>query len=142
MKNFLAAFFILILSSCVSRLEKHGYMFDMSDHEMVQEGVTSKDRVLTMMGSPTLVTNFDDEVWIYYSEDVRHFLFFDPKIVDRKIMVLRFDKNNLVSELKNFGLDDDKKDLKFAENKTPVSDHERGIFKSFFANVGQIKPVQ
>lgn len=141
MKKILEIFFLLILSSCVSRLEKHGYMFDQSDHQLVQEGITSKEKLSQLMGSPTLVANFDDdEVWIYYSEDVDRFLFFRPAIKNRKILALRFDESDIINELRNIDLNDGIKTLKFASNYTPVNDHERGVFKSFFSNVGQVKP--
>lgn len=140
MKNFLQIILLFIATSCASRIEKHGYMFDMSDHEMVRDGVTSKDRLSKLMGSPTLVINFDDEVWIYYAEDVKHFLFFHPQIVDRKILALRFDKNDVVMEMRVIDLGHEVKGLKFAEHHTQVDNHERGLFKSFFSNVGQYKP--
>jgi outer membrane protein assembly factor BamE (lipoprotein component of BamABCDE complex) len=147
MKNFLKIFLLFVmispLTSCVSRLEKHGYMFDMSDYQMVQDGVTSKERVSKLMGSPTLVASFDDdEVWIYYAEDVNHFLFFKPKIVERKILALRFNKSDVVSELRNIGLANEFREMNFATNHTEVDDHQRGLFKSFFGNIGQIKPQQ
>ncbi len=119
-------------------------MFDMSDHEMVQDGVTSKDRLFKLMGSPTLIANSDgEEVWIYYSESVKHFLFFHPQIVERKILTLKFDANNTVREMRTIDLEDEVKELNFATNYTEVSDHKGdGLFKSFFGNVGQVKPQQ
>jgi outer membrane protein assembly factor BamE (lipoprotein component of BamABCDE complex) len=115
----------------------------MSDYQMVQDGVTSKERLLKLMGSPTLVASFDDdEVWIYYEEDVNHFLFFKPKIIERKILALRFNKSDIVSELRNIGLANELQGMNFAANHTEVDDHQRGLFKSFFGNIGQIKPQQ
>lgn len=147
MKNFLkflARFsFLLVLGSCVSRVEKHGYMFDLTDYNLVRSGVTNKDRVAGIMGSPTLVSNHGgDDVWIYYAEDVKHFLFFQPTIVGRKVLTLSFDQNNIVRELETIDLTNEDVDLKFAENKTQVNDHQRGLLKSFFSNVGQVKPIQ
>ena len=145
MKNFLKIFFLFTiifpLASCVSRFEKHGYMFELSDYQLVQDGVTSKERVSKLMGSPTFVASFDDdEVWIYYSEDVNHFLFFKPKIVERKIFALRFNQFDVVSELRNIGLENEFKEMDFVSNYTQVDDHEQGLFKSFFDNIGQIRP--
>ena len=134
---------VFALSSCVSRIEKHGYMFDMSGYDLLQAGVTSKDRVERLMGSPTLVFDFGgEELWIYYSEDVKHFLFFDPKISNRRIVTIAFDQNGVINKLNSIGLEVENKELVFADKTTEVSDHERGLIKSFFSNVGQVRPVQ
>ncbi len=130
---------IFILTSCVTRHEKQGYMFELSDHEMIQEGITSKEKVLKIMGSPTIISDFDDEAWIYYSEDVKKLLFFLPDIEKRDVLVLRFDKFNVVNKLQKIDLADGAK-VSFASNYTSVDSHKTGIFKSFFSNVGQVRP--
>jgi outer membrane protein assembly factor BamE (lipoprotein component of BamABCDE complex) len=142
MKNFFCGLiFLITLSSCVSRLDKHGYMFDLSDHELVQEGITTKERVIKIMGSPTTISNFDqDSAWIYYSEDVNRFLFFNPKITARNILVVKFNAKETVKELKKISLQNEEKNLEFVSDYTAVDSHKVGFFKSIFSNVGQIKP--
>ncbi len=142
MKNFLLVIFLLtMLSSCVSRLDKHGYMFDLSDHDLLQEGVTSKEKLLHIMGSPTIISDLsDNEAWIYFSEKVEHFLFFIPKITERELLVVRFDETGLVKEIKKIDLNDEDKKLQFVTNYTAVESHKAGFFKSIFSNVGQVKP--
>lgn len=142
MKNFFIGIFLLtLLNACASRLEKHGYMFDLSDHETLQEGVTTKERVLRIMGSPTIISNLDsDEAWIYYSEDVRHFLFFNPDATSRNLLTVRFDHSGAISELKRIDLAMEEKSLEFIPAYTMVDSHKIGFFKSIFSNVGQVKP--
>lgn len=142
MKNlFLGIIFLITMSSCVSRLDKHGYMFDLSDHDLLQEGITTKERVLKIMGSPTAISDFDqDSAWIYYSEDVNRFLFFNPKIITRNILVVKFNAKETVKELKKIDLRNEEKNLEFVSDYTAVDSHKVGFFKSIFSNVGQIKP--
>ncbi len=138
--RFLIIIFIFATSSCITRVDKHGFMFEFSDHEMLQEGITTKERVLNMMGSPTLISDFhEQETWIYFSEDLERFLFFKPKVVDRKILLIRF-KLDTISELQKFDLNNESKNLKFVSESTIVDSHKVGFFKSIFSNVGQIKP--
>ncbi len=141
MKIFLLSIFLLLVaSSCVSRVDKHGFMFEFSDHEMLQEGVTTRERVLKMMGSPTLISDLDqDEVWIYFSEDLKRFLFFKPKIIERNVLVIRF-KADTIKELKKLTLKDEAQKLDFVSDYTVVNGHKAGFLKSIFSNVGQIKP--
>jgi outer membrane protein assembly factor BamE (lipoprotein component of BamABCDE complex) len=139
--SFLYIFLIFLSSACVSRVERHGFVFDFSDHEMLQEGITGKERVLKMMGSPSFVSDLDyDEAWIYYSQELKHFLFFKPKTVSREILVVRFDEKNLVKNLQKISLSDEERNLSFSTKQTTVEGHQVGLIKSFFSNVGQIKP--
>lgn len=116
-------------------------MFDLTDSKLLQEGVTTKERVIRIMGSPTLVSDLDDnEAWIYYAEEVKLFLFFLPEVTSRNILVLRFDEANNLKELKNVDLASEVKNLNFASNYTAVDGHKVGLLKSFFSNVGALKP--
>ncbi len=133
---------VISLTSCLSKIEKKGYMFDLSDANLLQEKVTTKDEVLQYMGYPTLTSYIDEEVWIYFAEEKKHLLFFKPTTVGREILVVKFDHNNVVNRLQKLGLKDEDKKLDFSSKYTEVADHEEGFFKSIFSNIGQVKAVQ
>ncbi len=139
-KNFFYIFLLIALNACVSKLDKRGYMFDMSNHNLLQEGITSKERVLKIMGSPTLISDLDsDEAWIYYAENLKRLLFFKPDIISRDVLVIKFNEIGTIRELNRFDLSDEDKQLQFAENFTNVESRKIGFLKSLFSNVGQIK---
>ncbi|MES2961928.1 MAG: outer membrane protein assembly factor BamE [Pseudomonadota bacterium] len=139
-KNFFYIFLLIALNACVSKVDKRGYMFDMSDHNLLQEGITSKERVLKIMGSPTVISDLDsDEAWIYYAEDVERFLFFKPDIISRDVLVVRFSDVGTIRELNHIDLNDEEKQLQFAANFTNVESRKIGFLKSLFSNVGQVK---
>lgn len=139
-KNFFYIFLLIALNACVSKLDKRGYMFDMSDHNLLQEGITSKERVLKIMGSPTLISDLDsDEAWIYYAEDLKRLLFFKPDIISRDVLVVRFNEAGTIRELNRIDLNDEEKQLQFAANFTNVESRKIGFLKSLFSNVGQVK---
>ena len=80
--KYLLIILILLTSSCISNIDKHGYMFDLLDTIPVEEGVTTKNKILRDLGSPTHISYLDDEeVWLYYSERTNRVLFFKPKIL-------------------------------------------------------------
>jgi len=128
------------LTSCLSRVDKHGYMFDLADHHLLQSGITTKDRVLNIMGSPTVIADLnDDETWIYYAEDVKQMLFFKPDVVTRNIIAIKFDNSQTIKELTNHDISQESK-LDFASNYTKVNSVKHGFFKSLFSNIGQVRP--
>ena len=139
-KNFFYIFLLIALNACVSKVDKRGYMFDMSDHNLLQEGITSKERVLKIMGSPTLISDLDsDEAWIYYAEHLKRLLFFKPDIISRDVLVIKFNEFGTIRELNRIDLNDEEKQLQFAENFTNVESRKIGFLKSLFSNVGQFK---
>lgn len=137
--NFIYLLLLIALTSCVSRLNKHGYMFDLADHDQLKEEITTKDVVLRIMGSPTLVADFnDEETWIYFAEDVRSLLFFKPKPIERTILSIKFN-NDTIKELRRYNLEN-QSNLDFAANYTEVGSNQIGFFSSIFSNIGQVKP--
>lgn len=143
MKKLICAIFLIInLTSCIKNPYRTGYLFDLSDHQLVQEGITSKERVLKIMGSPTIISNLDEETWIYYSEDSVKVLFFIPDIKERTILTFKFDKSEIVKDLERFNLSDENQQMKFTSQYTEVSSNKIGFFKSIFSNVGQVKAAQ
>ena len=139
-KNFFYIFLLIALNACISKVDKRGYMFDMSDHNLLQEGITSKERVLKIMGSPTLISDLDsDEAWIYYAEDLKRLLFFKPDVISRDVLVVRFNEVGTIRELSRIDLNDEEKQLQFAANFTNVESRKIGFLKSLFSNVGQVK---
>jgi outer membrane protein assembly factor BamE (lipoprotein component of BamABCDE complex) len=134
-------FTLLICCSCnITRIDKRGYMFDSSGYETLQEGVTTKQRVLTMMGSPTIISDLsDEELWIYYHEDVKELLFFKPKVINRTIIALTFDDQQTVKQLKSYDLSAEE-NLAFSKDFTKIQNRDEGFFKKIFGNVGQVRP--
>jgi outer membrane protein assembly factor BamE (lipoprotein component of BamABCDE complex) len=145
MKKTLCTFLIFslltFLSGCLNRVEKHGYMFDLSDYNLVEKDISSKERVLKLMGSPTLVSNLDSrEAWIYYAEEVNYLLFFYPSVKNRKILLLKFDDSEIVRNVEFFDLKNEDQKISFVSKYTAVDGHEEGLIKAIFGNVGQIRP--
>lgn len=141
MKNSLySLFLILAMTSCITRVDKYGYMFDLSEYQDLREGVSGQTTVLKSMGSPTIISDLgEDESWIYYQEEVRSLLFFMPDIISRTVITINFDNNGTIKNLEEFDLNKETK-LQFSSNYTKVNSQKIGFFKSIFSNVGKVKP--
>jgi outer membrane protein assembly factor BamE (lipoprotein component of BamABCDE complex) len=137
--TFLLLFFTIF--ACSFRVEKSGYMFDNNDIDFIKKGVTSKTTLLKSLGTPTIVSQIDDkELWIYYSENSKHILFFKPTIIERDILLLKFDEENRVDDIKKLDLKDEDRQYFFNQNKTFVQGHKNNLFKSIYENIGSIIP--
>ena len=130
----------LLLSSCLSRFEDHGYIFEGIAKNDVKIDISDKREILMLMGSPTvMIYGENSENWIYLSENVKELLFFKPKIVKREVFVVKFAKNDRVSEFESYSLDN-QREFNFDQSITAVSSTKKGFFESIFSNIGQITP--
>jgi outer membrane protein assembly factor BamE (lipoprotein component of BamABCDE complex) len=131
----------LIISACSFRVDKSGYMFENSDIDFIKKGVTSKNTILKSLGSPTIMSQIDSkESWIYYSENIKHILFFKPTVINRNILILKFDEENRVNYVKKLDIEDEDKRYFFNQNKTFVEGHKNNLFKIIYENIGSIMP--
>ncbi len=142
MKHFIVllslAISLISLTSC-SQIEKRGYSFELSDYQLLKEKINNKNDALNFMGYPSFVSEADQkELWIYYSEDVKKLLFFKPEILDRKIITISFDNNNVVEKIKSYDLAD-QNSVKFNQNYTEVTSQKKSWWSQIFGNIGQVK---
>ena len=141
MKFFTFLLLLFIVSACSFRVDKSGYMFENNDINFIQKGVTSKNTLLKNLGSPTIIYFVKDkEVWIYYSENIKYILFFKPNIVERDVLVLKFDDEQRVNYIKKLDLEDEDNKYFFNQNKTFVEGHKNNFFKTIYENIGAIIP--
>lgn len=132
---------IIILGSCSKRIENKGYIFDQTNLNSIAKGITSKNKVIEIMGYPNWHRGLSDYRLIYQAEEIKHFLFFKPKIISRKVLILDFDEENILSKIQELDLRDENKEFKFAKKYTAVYGHKKpGFFKALFSNIGQVRP--
>lgn len=139
-KNILTLIFIaLITSSCLSRIENRGYSFELADYK-VKQGLTSKSEIIKHMGSPSFTSYIDNELyWVYFEEKVEKLLFFKPKILERNMLLITFDKGNIVKEASHYDLSNENL-IEFNPEHTQVKEVKKGFFTELFGNIGQVAP--
>ncbi len=130
---------LLLLTSCLSRIENKGYSFDLTEYK-VKNGLSSKGEILKNMGSPTFISYIDDEIfWIYFEEKIKKILFFKPKILNRHILLIKFDNNNIVSRLNQYSLDS-QKNIIFNKSRTILDSNNKSSLLEMFYNLG-VNPI-
>jgi outer membrane protein assembly factor BamE (lipoprotein component of BamABCDE complex) len=129
---------ILHFTSC-SQIEKKGYSFELSEYQNLQEKINSKKDTLNFMGQPSFISETDQkEFWVYYSEDIKKFLFFKPEAIDRKIVTITFNNKNIVENIKTFDLKDQNL-ININPNYTEVASQKKSWWSQIFGNIGQVR---
>ena len=126
-----------LLSACVGVRDHRGFVLDEQLVQSVQPGVDNKASVTKTLGSPTFVGQFDTNDWYYLSQDTHQFAFRNPRVVDQKLLHVRFDPAGNVVNVSTTG-----KELIASVNPvddyTPTLGRQRSFFDELFGNIGTI----
>ena len=127
---------LLPISSCSPTLETRGNLPNKDMLANIEVGQVNKRQVRELIGSPSTTALFEGETWYYIGNKTSTTAFFDTKVVDQQIVVIRFDKKGIVKEIKKIGLDARKKII-MVDKKTPTAGQELTILKQLFGNIGR-----
>ncbi|WP_035007745.1 outer membrane protein assembly factor BamE [Candidatus Bartonella washoeensis] len=97
---------IAIAGCSSSQIYKEGYILDKNALDSISIG-SSQEQVILTLGTPSLKTKYDNEVFYYISQTrYRGMQFMKTKIIDRKVLAIYFDKSDQVTKIANYGLQD------------------------------------
>lgn len=125
------------LFACTPTIDYRGYLLHPRDIAKIHTGLT-KTQVLSLLGSPStigMVKNQGDKFY-YISSVVESEAFFRPKVIDRKILAIHFDREDRVDGFATYGLENGQI-VNFSSRETPVNDKGLSILQELFRNVGQ-----
>ncbi|HJM61856.1 MAG TPA: outer membrane protein assembly factor BamE [Alphaproteobacteria bacterium] len=132
----LLALAALTLVACEPRLDTHGFMPNSELVSQIQTGDQDKFEVAEVLGSPSTMATFDDDIWYYITQQSRIFAFFKPEIVDQQVLVVRFDEANVVSEINRYTIEDGLI-VDPVTRETPTAGKELSILQQLFGNIGR-----
>jgi outer membrane protein assembly factor BamE (lipoprotein component of BamABCDE complex) len=111
--------------------------------EIIEKGKQNQDEVLALLGSPSTMATFGArDVWYYIGERTETLAFFEPKLLERKILVIKFDKQGLVENVASYDASAGK-EVQFVDRVTPTKGKELGFLQQIIGNVGRFsKPEE
>ena len=71
----------------------------------IKPGVTDKNSVKALLGTPSSVAAFDGDTWYYISKEERQIAFLRPQVMNQQVYVIHFDDKGTVTEVSHKGLD-------------------------------------
>ncbi|WP_019218480.1 outer membrane protein assembly factor BamE [Bartonella florencae] len=111
-------------SSGTSQIYQEGYIIDKDAVSSISIG-SSQEQVLLALGTPSLKTKYDNEIFYYISQTrYRGMQFMKTKIIDRKVLAIYFNQNNQVTKIANYGLRDGQV-FDFIAQTTPTATKEQ-----------------
>jgi len=128
----------IMLQSCSNKTITTGNLPDPDLVANIEVGQVSKNEVLELLGSPSTKATFNDNDWYYVSEKTSTRAFFNPEVINRKVLIIQFDKREIVKKITQLSLKDGEK-IKMVDRITPTAGKEITILKQIFGNVGRFE---
>lgn len=127
------------LVACSPIMSVHGYVPNKSDLDLLAVGADTKASVEETIGRPSDTGVLENGAWYYVESTVRTFLYLEPNVVSRRVMVLDFDQNDVLTNISEFGLEDGRV-INLQTRITPTDRRRTGILSALLGNVGAIAP--
>lgn len=132
----LGALAALLTSACEEVVDVRGNMPHPTVLSKIKPGFHKRSDVENMLGTPSAVATFKKEVWYYIGGRVKTVSFFEPEVLERKVVAVRFDKNGLVSkiEAKDGAID---RKIQLVDRETPTKGKELTVIQQIIGNIGR-----
>jgi outer membrane protein assembly factor BamE (lipoprotein component of BamABCDE complex) len=95
-----------LLLSCTPVVNQRGYLPDPVGEAAIKVGADTKTTVQDRLGDPSTQATFGGDVWYYISSVEKQISFFDPRVENRSVMAVHFDKDGKVANIRHYGLRD------------------------------------
>ena len=129
---------VLALSACESRLDTRGNLLDPELVVEITPGEQTRDEVAAILGSPSSITPFGSDTWYYISQRTETFAFLAPKVTERKILVVKFDKDGKVAKVNTVGLEAGQV-INPIQRKTMTHGNKMTVIEQLVGNLGRFK---
>ncbi len=124
-----------VLLACAPRTATRGNSADAERLTQIEPGRHGRAEVVEILGSPSSTAVFDNEIWYYISQRTETRAFFEPKVRERRVVVVAFDRQGKVSEIRTIGLEKGRQ-IEPVERVTPTEGKKMTFFEQIFGNFG------
>ncbi|HEY0836763.1 MAG TPA: outer membrane protein assembly factor BamE [Azospirillum sp.] len=135
-KLFALALLGLGVTACAPTVATRGNMADPDRIAAVKVGQSTRDEVASVLGTPTSVGTFDPNVWYYIGQTTEKTAFFQPEVVERRVVVVQFDDGGVVRDLKTLDRSQGR-DVEIVDRSTPTHGREMSFLEQMIGNVGR-----
>ena len=124
-----------VLLACAPRVATRGNSADAERLAQIEPGRHGRVEVAEILGSPSSTAIFDNEIWYYISQRTETVAFFEPKVRERRVVVVAFDRQGKVSEIRTIGLEEGRR-IEPVDRVTPTEGKKLTFFEQILGNFG------
>ncbi len=135
-KNISILLLVFLLTSCITNVKYSGHAVSEDDLSQIKIASSTQDEVKSILGSPTLDSNYGHSSWYYIHDKMEYYGFMNPVTKERSVIAIVFNKENLVTEIEKFTLDH-ANNLVIEKDQTVSQGTTGNVIKHFMNNVGK-----
>ncbi|MGO1117264.1 outer membrane protein assembly factor BamE [Rhodovibrionaceae bacterium A322] len=132
---------LLGLGACEYQVNVRGNMPDPDEVAEILPGISNRSDVSEILGSPSTVSTFEDQVWYYIGQRTEQLAFFAPETTDRSVLVIEFNENGVVDDTRFYTVEDGKV-IDHVSRKTPTHGKELTVVQQLIGNLGRFTPTE
>lgn len=129
-----------VLAACEPTVANRGNIVDLDRLAEVKTGSSTRENVATALGTPTLISTFDDKVWYYAGRQTKQYSFFDPEITKQQAIQVCFDDQGIVTSLKTLDLAN-VQDVDPVDRRTPTYGNDDTFIKQLLGSLAHPTPM-
>ena len=130
---------LTVLAGCSPVVNQRGNLVDDVRLAQIEVGQMNRVDVLNLLGTPTSRATFDDDTWYYIGQVTEKTAFFNPEVVERRILKLQFDSTGTLESLDELTLED-AQEIDVVDRETPTRGRELGAIEQLLGNLGRFNP--
>ena len=124
------------LGACAPTVAYSGFQAREEKPQDVKVGVDTKSTVLTRLGSPSIVSTFEPNIWFYVSQVTSKVAYKNPKLRSRDIVAISFAKDEKVEAVNAYDLSKGFR-VAYAKAETPTRGRQITVLEQLLGNVGR-----
>lgn len=124
-----------LLSGCAV-VDNRGHEVEPEFVKQVKIGVSTKDQVRKLLGTPSSVSPFGNKTWYYMYEITERRAFLSPTVISSNITRVEFDDKNIVTCI-DVVTENDRELIKHVGREESTAGHTFGVLEQIFGNFGR-----
>ncbi|EDP66382.1 hypothetical protein BAL199_25584 [alpha proteobacterium BAL199] len=127
---------MLGFAACSPQIATHGNLVDPDALAKVEPGKSDQAVVLSLLGSPSTLGNFNEPTWYYIGQRTERQAFYRPETIERRVIYIDFEQGGTVKSIGSLNLEDGKK-IAFVTRETPTAGQRVTLIKQLIGNIGR-----
>ena len=134
-KTLLTLLTLLLLPGCKT-IDIRGQYVDDNAISQLENKQLTKTEVVNLIGTPTVEPDYSPDTWYYIQRSLSRRAWFDPKVIEQRILRIKFNKNDVIEEVLLLN-DSHKDEINVISEYTKTYGTELNGIQKFVRNIGR-----